>query len=187
MRPAEVTEEVLVEWRKNLQEFLEAEREAGVNHFRPMPEEAWFCGQYIYEKLRSEGCELELAQKVAFGNGQKTAMCGSDYEMMWVKTIESLENWRRGKPDMPGPELAHRLMVERYGAVNRETLLQYMRDTGVNKTFQDKINSYKERIPPGTSDADSIAMMKKWFEEDYGKVPMTKEEFDKEELWKKET
>ena len=74
----------------------------------PHLRETWYCGTWLDRKLAELGCPREQIRKICFANGQRCAMARDP----WVNTLATLEGYRAGQVDEPGPELAERLLRE---------------------------------------------------------------------------
>lgn len=179
MRPAEVTDEMIAEWNKALDEYEAQEAAAGRRRLRAIPPTVWHCGEWLHSKLIAEGCDPKTASLIGQANGQRMAMYHTTDER-WAATVRTLENWRKGEMDHPGPELARRLIREKYGSDDRAALAQYMRDTGMGGQVMEMFTRFQAQIPPGTSEEEAHRMMKEMLAKEIGPTPETQEEFDKQ-------
>ncbi len=179
MRPNEVTQEMIDGWERGRLEYEREQAAAGNHTIRPIPPVVWHCGEWLHSKLMAEGCDPKLASLVGQANGQRMAMYKTDRDR-WAATVRTLENWRKGEVDHPGPELAKRLIIEKYGSADKNALSQYLFDSGMGGDVMEMMARFQARIPPGTPPDEARRMMKQMFKDEMGSVPETQEEFDKQ-------
>jgi len=112
MRPANVTDDDLREWEEDRQDHLkDEERNGGFSAFIPIPPEVWYAGCWLSRELKAADCPEQLRDDITAACGQRQAYA----EDAWQAAVDALENYKKGVWETPGPELAQRLVHEKYG------------------------------------------------------------------------
>ncbi len=70
-------------------------------------------GNRLFADLRDAGCDEALATRICFATGQRHAMLDGGDEFTLYRS--ALERYYQGDWDEPGPDLARRLMKEKFG------------------------------------------------------------------------
>ena len=77
--------------------------------------EAFIMGRWLYQELKSLGCDNLTAEKIMFASGQKAA---ADIDNdPWRIAFETLEDYKKGLWDPPGPVLAENLFLKQMKAL----------------------------------------------------------------------
>jgi hypothetical protein len=105
-RPADVTQEMIDTWEKDRQAWIEADPMVKV-----YPPEAYYSWRYLEVKLDELGCPPDLQQQISMAAGQRQV--GSDN--WWGDTIHVIEEYKQGRWELPGDELAKKILQKRYG------------------------------------------------------------------------
>ena len=106
-RPADVTPQLLAEWEASRLDWVKREPIAG-GLYTP---EGYYSGCYIAMKLSQIGCPEELIGQICQAAGQRQAT----YNDFWGVALHVIEEYRQGRYELPGMELAEKLMKERFG------------------------------------------------------------------------
>jgi hypothetical protein len=69
-------------------------------------------GDRLMAELLKLGCAPELASDICFATGQRHAMFP---EQMWETVQTTLDRYKLGQWETPGPELAQKLIAEKFG------------------------------------------------------------------------
>ena len=77
------------------------------------PHEAFYSGYYIGEKLMELGCPPDRIDAILMAAGQRQA--GLDDEQIWQIAVHTIEEYKQGRWEMPGNELAEKIQRERFG------------------------------------------------------------------------
>ena len=109
-RPADVTEEMVARWEASRLEWALREPDAAA----AFPHEAYYTGHYIAMKLRELGCtDEDLIERIVGGAGQRQANReDGDY---WAVATWVVDEFKQGRYELSGEELAHKLFTERFG------------------------------------------------------------------------
>lgn len=110
MRPANVTDEDIREWEEDRQDYLADEQRNG-GTLVPIPADVWHSGCWLSRELAALGCEEKLRSDITAACGQRQAY-SADH---WQTAVDTLENYKKGVWELPGPELAMKLIHEKYG------------------------------------------------------------------------
>jgi hypothetical protein len=112
MRPANVTDEDIREWEEDRQDHLKEEsRNGGFASFIPVPPDVWYAGCWLGRELEAAGCPDELRSDITAACGQRQAYSNDP----WQTAVDTLENYKKGVWESPGPDLALQLIHEKYG------------------------------------------------------------------------
>lgn len=95
------------EWRQGAEEF-------GKTAKLHIPQEVWDAGSWLKEQLLERGAGDDLATEIVQGVGQRQAMIEQDADP-WGPAVAALANYAKGEWELSGPELADKLIVERFG------------------------------------------------------------------------
>lgn len=107
-RPADVTDDDIREWEEARQRWI---RDNPDDLLREPPPVVWYAGVWLRKQLKALNCTKELAEQIEMAAGQRQAYA-KDY---WQTVVTAVENYKKGKWETPGPELAMKLMQERFG------------------------------------------------------------------------
>ncbi len=89
------------------------EKEGGGND--GVPDDVWYAGYWLHEKLTEEGCPEDIASKINFAVGQRQSYETSS-DGIWLQAVTALRNYTEtGTWEEPGADLAMRLLRERFG------------------------------------------------------------------------
>src|SRR4051812_19111177 len=116
---ASISPELIEAWRKDFDEDKP-------DQIVPVPEEVWFAGTWLKGELLALGCDPDLASGICMVLGQRQAMLrkGTNF---WGPAIAILEDYKNGTWELPGPELADKLLKERFGdPLNRKEMLDWL-------------------------------------------------------------
>jgi len=78
---------------------------------REMCERLFLPGEWLSQELEALGCSHELSERIGFANGQKCFMAKDT----WAVAAQSLEDYKNGTWDEPGPELAGEICRDKLG------------------------------------------------------------------------
>lgn len=107
MRPETVPQADIDKWEVARVAYNETHPENLV----PIPPDVWHSGEWLYEQLLANNCTKELAEQIGFALSQKQAFTRN----YWELAQKTLDDYKRGVWDIPGPALAMRLLKERFG------------------------------------------------------------------------
>lgn len=105
-RPECVTQEMIDRWEEDRQKW-EKENPAISAIYPP---EAYYSGCYLGEALESLGCPHERIEAISMATGQRQAHNKDEY---WSIVVHAIEEYKQGRWEEPGPELARRIIQER--------------------------------------------------------------------------
>lgn len=108
-RPPDVTEEMVNCWEERRQEWLKTNPDFGEVY----PKEAFYSGEYMGRSLHSLGCPPERIEQILIAAGQRQS--GRQDDDMWRIAAHVVEEYKQGRWESPGPELAQKILKERYG------------------------------------------------------------------------
>lgn len=113
-RPPDVTNEDMARW------WLQAEKSGdptppALKKLFPQYQqsdyrERWCAAEWLARELDELGCDPELSSRICFANGQ----ISFHVEDPWPVAQRAVDNFRVGKWEVPGPELAQRLFEEHF-------------------------------------------------------------------------
>ena len=128
-----ISQDDLREWRKTFKEGHNPQEKQQADFGRrvlrilfpaapaPDPFEVFVAGEWLWRELGEAGeRDDDIREQISFANGQKIA-ADADADV-WGVTLHTMAEWRRGRWDRPGIELADRLfqnqmreLTRRYG------------------------------------------------------------------------
>jgi hypothetical protein len=105
MRPEGITKEQLIKWHES---YLNRDSDEGITEFG---EERWYTGEWLGEELTKINCPSDLIRRISFACGQRQAACMEP----WPPAIKALEEYKQGRWEEPGMDLAKKILREQFG------------------------------------------------------------------------